>query len=182
MDRKTKELIAIYGGLHPKSCVDGLYIPKNGERGLVSVEDCVEDEKCSLEKYATQWGDPSQDYSSWTQPGKVRCQCEQQRKETDWKSGKKKRYTDNLWWKQNATMKVRSGSGWGKESWKGRLKVSLVLSKNKLSELIQWSIVLTRPVKLRFAGLATKTLKVSHTSLVPALIWERTNTEKGMIK
>ena len=54
MDRKTKELIAIYGGLHSKSCVDGLYIPRNGETGLVSVEDCVEDEKCSLEKYAIQ--------------------------------------------------------------------------------------------------------------------------------
>ena len=41
---------------------------------------------------------------------------------------------------------------------------------------------LTRPVKLNFAGFATEMLKVSHTSLAPALIWQRTNTEKDMIK
>ena len=33
----------IYGALHPKSDVDRLYIPrKEGGRGLISIEDCVE--------------------------------------------------------------------------------------------------------------------------------------------
>ena len=55
MGRKTRKLMKIYGGLHPRSCVDRLYIPRSdGGRGLLSVEDCVEEEKCILSKYAPQ--------------------------------------------------------------------------------------------------------------------------------
>ena len=54
MDRKTRKLITIYGGLHPRSCVDRLCIRRSDrERGLVSVGNCVKKEKC-LAKYATQ--------------------------------------------------------------------------------------------------------------------------------
>ena len=36
-------MVSIYGALHPKSHVDRLYIPrKEGGRGLISIEDCVE--------------------------------------------------------------------------------------------------------------------------------------------
>ena len=43
IDRKTRKLFTIYGGLHPKSDVDRLYIPrKDGGRGLIAIEDCVE--------------------------------------------------------------------------------------------------------------------------------------------
>ena len=36
-------MFIIYGALHPKSDVDRLYIPrKEGGRGLISIEDCVE--------------------------------------------------------------------------------------------------------------------------------------------
>ena len=43
IDRKTGKLFTIYGALHPKSDVDRLYIPrKEGGRGLISLEDCVE--------------------------------------------------------------------------------------------------------------------------------------------
>ena len=43
IDRKTRKLFTIYGGLHPKSDVNRLHIPrKNGERGLAAIEDCVE--------------------------------------------------------------------------------------------------------------------------------------------
>ena len=43
IDRKARKLFAIYGALHPKSDVDRLYIPrKEGGRGLISIEDCVE--------------------------------------------------------------------------------------------------------------------------------------------
>ena len=43
IDRKTRKLFTIYGALHPKSDVDRLYIPrKEGGRGLISIEDCVE--------------------------------------------------------------------------------------------------------------------------------------------
>ena len=34
-------MFTIYGGLHQKSDVDRLYIPrKNGGRGLIAIEDC----------------------------------------------------------------------------------------------------------------------------------------------
>ena len=50
IDRKTRNLFTIYGGLHPKSDVDRLYIPrKEGGRGLISVENCVELEIRGLE-------------------------------------------------------------------------------------------------------------------------------------
>ena len=43
IDRKTRKLFTFYGALHPKSDVDRLYIPrKEGGRGLISIEDCVE--------------------------------------------------------------------------------------------------------------------------------------------
>ena len=43
IDKKTRKLFTIYGALHPKSDVDRLYIPrKEGGRGLISIEDCVE--------------------------------------------------------------------------------------------------------------------------------------------
>ena len=41
--RKTRKLFTRYGALHPKSDVDRLYIPrKEGGRGLISIDDCVE--------------------------------------------------------------------------------------------------------------------------------------------
>ena len=47
IDRKTRKLFTIYEALHPKSDVDRLYIPrKEGERGLISIKDCVEVWKC----------------------------------------------------------------------------------------------------------------------------------------
>ena len=43
IDRKTRKLFTIYGALHTKSDVDRLYIlRKEGGRGLISIEDCVE--------------------------------------------------------------------------------------------------------------------------------------------
>ena len=43
IDRKTRKLFTRYGALHRKSDVDRLYIPrKEGGRGLISIEDCVE--------------------------------------------------------------------------------------------------------------------------------------------
>ena len=51
-DRKTRKLFTIYGGLHPKSDVDRLYIPrKDGGRGLIAIEDCVELAVRGLEVY-----------------------------------------------------------------------------------------------------------------------------------
>ena len=42
----------MYGALHAKSDVDGLYIPrKKGGRGLISMEDCVELAIRGLEVY-----------------------------------------------------------------------------------------------------------------------------------
>ena len=53
IDRKTRKLFTIYGALYPKSDVDRLYIPrKEGRRGLISIEDCVELAIRGLEVYA----------------------------------------------------------------------------------------------------------------------------------
>ena len=52
IDRKTRKSFAIYGALHPKSDVDGLYIPrKEGGIGLISTEDCAELAIRGLEVY-----------------------------------------------------------------------------------------------------------------------------------
>ena len=52
IDRKTTKLFTTYGALHPKSAVDILYIPrKDGGRGLISIEDCVELAIRGLEVY-----------------------------------------------------------------------------------------------------------------------------------
>ena len=43
IDRKTRKLFTIYGGLQPKSDVERLYIPRKvGGRGLIAIEYCVE--------------------------------------------------------------------------------------------------------------------------------------------
>ena len=50
--RQTRKLFTIYGALHPKSDVDRLYIPrKEGRRGLISIQDCVELAIRGLEEY-----------------------------------------------------------------------------------------------------------------------------------
>ena len=41
MDRKIRKFVTIYGGLHPRLCVDRHYIPRSDAgRGLASVKDC----------------------------------------------------------------------------------------------------------------------------------------------
>ena len=40
MDRRTRKLLTMHNGLHPRSNVDRLYVPRReGGRGLMSVED-----------------------------------------------------------------------------------------------------------------------------------------------
>ena len=52
IDRKTRKLFTIYGGLHPKSDVDRLYIPrKDGGRGVRAIEDCVKVAVTGLDVY-----------------------------------------------------------------------------------------------------------------------------------
>ena len=52
IDPKTRKLFTIYEELHPKSDVERLYIPrKEGERGLISIEDCTELAIRGLEVY-----------------------------------------------------------------------------------------------------------------------------------
>ena len=52
IDSETRKLFTIYGGLHPKSDVDRLYVPrKDGRRGLKAIEDCVELVVRGLEVY-----------------------------------------------------------------------------------------------------------------------------------
>ena len=52
IDRKTRKLFTICGGLHPKSDVDRLYIPRqDGGRRLIATEDCEELAVRGLEVY-----------------------------------------------------------------------------------------------------------------------------------
>jgi hypothetical protein len=54
MDRKTRKILTIYKCFHPRDDVDRLYWKRvEGGRGLQSVEDFVEIEKCSLGYYLT---------------------------------------------------------------------------------------------------------------------------------
>ena len=52
MDRKTRKLLTTYRSMHPQADVDRLYLKrKNGGRGMISVEDCIDMETCNLKKY-----------------------------------------------------------------------------------------------------------------------------------
>ena len=52
LDRRTRKLLTMNGGFHPRDCVARLYVPrKDGGRGLIFVEDCVNQAKISLECY-----------------------------------------------------------------------------------------------------------------------------------
>ena len=52
LDRKTRKRLTTYGGFHPKSDVDRLYVERRkGGRGLLSVKDVVEEEERQLKKY-----------------------------------------------------------------------------------------------------------------------------------
>ena len=52
LDRKTRKLLTMHGGLHQKSNVDRLYIPrKEGGRGLLNVEDVINLAVIGLERY-----------------------------------------------------------------------------------------------------------------------------------
>ena len=51
LDRKTRKL-TLYGALHPKSDVDGVYVARQkGLRGLISCEMCVKAEENNLAWY-----------------------------------------------------------------------------------------------------------------------------------
>ena len=52
IDTKTRKLLTIYRALHPRDCVARLYLKrKTGGRGLISAEDCINTECCSLGQY-----------------------------------------------------------------------------------------------------------------------------------
>ena len=52
IDRKTRKLFTVHEALHAKSDVERLYIPrKEGGRGLISTEDCLELAIRGLEVY-----------------------------------------------------------------------------------------------------------------------------------
>ena len=52
LDSKTRKLMTMYGPQHPKADVDRLYLKRcDGERGLIGVEDCVQAEVNSIDKY-----------------------------------------------------------------------------------------------------------------------------------
>ena len=52
LDRTTRKTLTMYGALHPRSDVDRLYVKrKEGGRGLINIEDCVNSEKNNLGLY-----------------------------------------------------------------------------------------------------------------------------------
>ena len=58
LDRQTRKLLTLFQGLHPKSDVNRRYLPhKLGGRGLLSCEDIVHEEHCSLFYFVQQSSD-----------------------------------------------------------------------------------------------------------------------------
>ena len=52
IDRATRKLIKNFGGLHPRSCIQRLYMKRcNGGRGLIGIEECVAGELRTLHYY-----------------------------------------------------------------------------------------------------------------------------------
>ena len=52
LDRRTRKLMTMYGARHPKADFDRLYLQRcEEEEGLLGLEDCVQVEVHSLEKY-----------------------------------------------------------------------------------------------------------------------------------
>ena len=52
LDSKTRKLMSMYDAQHPKADVDMLHLKRcDGGRGLIGVEDCVQAEINSLDKY-----------------------------------------------------------------------------------------------------------------------------------
>ena len=53
MDKKTRKIITMYGGLHSRSNVERLYLRKSeGSRRLITIENCVNSERENLALYA----------------------------------------------------------------------------------------------------------------------------------
>ena len=54
LDRKTRKLMTMYGAQHPKADVDRMYLKRcDGGRGLIGVEDCVQADVNSFDKYVS---------------------------------------------------------------------------------------------------------------------------------
>ena len=52
IDRQTRKMMTMYRALHPRDSVDRLYLSrKEGGRGLISIEDCVDIAELSLKEY-----------------------------------------------------------------------------------------------------------------------------------
>ncbi|XP_068704584.1 uncharacterized protein [Montipora foliosa] len=52
LDRRTTKLLTMNGGLYPRDCIARIYVPrKHSGRGLISVEDCINQTRASLETY-----------------------------------------------------------------------------------------------------------------------------------
>ena len=55
MDRMTRKMMTMQKALHPRDSVCRLYLPrKEGGRGLIAVEDCIDLAKLALERYIRQ--------------------------------------------------------------------------------------------------------------------------------
>ena len=58
LDRKSRKTMTMYGGLHPKSDIDRLYVKrKEGGRYMISVERCIREEENSLGFYVAKSGE-----------------------------------------------------------------------------------------------------------------------------
>ena len=68
MERKTRKVLNMYQALHPRSNVGRLYLPRSeGGKGLLSLEECINDEKRSLGQYLKMNG-AVRGQSSWLLP------------------------------------------------------------------------------------------------------------------
>ena len=95
LDRKTRKLLTMYGGLHPKADTDRLYVHRTeGGRGLKGIEDTIAEEEHGLWKYIS-----SHDEFQYREMRKV-LQDSGSQDISEYKAGKAKEKMTN--WKQKA--------------------------------------------------------------------------------
>ena len=121
IDRQTRKMMTMHRALHPRDSVDRLYLPrKEGGRGLISIEDCVDIAELSLKEYVMK----SKEKLISAARGSV---TEEVESAESYKKRRKEERGTNIWGKELHGQHFRQMKDVGaKESWtwlqKGELK------------------------------------------------------------
>ena len=162
MDWKTRKIITMYARLHPRSNVKRLYPPRSeGGRGLVSIEDCVNDERKNWALYGPRSNEELIAATTELELKEfINVQNRQERRNNIWLNRKRKLFTVNSWGKQKKLMIEIDGNGRNKENSSVKQKTFCVLLKNKLCKLMTSNTQFIRQAILHYVDSVTKRQKV----------------------